>query len=206
MRQMYRLSLPRISSVILLSLLTFSLFACGYSFQGSGSVLPDDVKTVGIRRTENKTTEPGLSLRFTEKLRSRFERYGAVKIVDIDKDPDAILVTAIEKIDNRVRDVTGTNDIALELELIMTISAELVTRSGRVLYRNKALQALETFGSVSDVVVTSSSQFAQGNISGDTLSSLSSREVARGQQSQVIEDVMDEAARRLYLEAVAEDF
>ena len=191
---------------IALFLLLLCASACGYAFEGSGSVLPDDVKTIGIWKVRNKTTEPGLSIRFTEKLRSRFERYGALKIIDVEDDPDAILFTAIEQIDNRVRDVTGTNDIALELELIMTISAELITREGRVLYRNEALQALETFGSVSDVVVTTSSQFAQGNVSGETLSNLSSREVARGQQSRVIEDVMEEAARRLYLEAVAEDF
>ena len=182
------------------------IVGCGYGFQGSGSVLPEDVQTVAIRLAENNTTEPGLGLRFTEKLRSRFERYGAVKVVDPNEEADAELVTSIKQIENRVRDVTGATDIALELELIMTISAELRMDNGQVLYRNENLRAAETYGSVSDVVVTSSSQFAQGGIESDTLSTLGSREVSRGQQNQALEEVMEETARILYLDAVAADF
>ncbi len=184
----------------------FVISGCGYGFQGSGSVLPDDVKTISVRLAENNTTEPGLGLRFTEKLRSRFERYGAVKVVDPDQDADAELITSIKQVENRTRDVTGVTDIALELELTMTVRAELRMKNGQVLYRNENLRATETFGSVSDVVVTSSSQFAQGGIESGTLSTLGSREVSRGQQNQALEEVMEEAARVLYLDAVAADF
>ena len=181
------------------------VFACGYTFQGSGSILPADVKTVSIRLAENDTTVPGLGPRFTEKLRSRFERYGVVKVLDAGEEADAELITKIDNIDIRTRDVTGNADIALELELIMNVTAELRRRNGQILYRN-TVNANETFAGVSDVVVTSNSSFAQGGIGSQTLGSLGSREVSRGQQDQALEDVMDEAARKLYLDAVAAEF
>lgn len=191
---------------VLLLVLLSSLVSCGYSFQGSGSILPDDVKSIDIKVAENNTTETGLGVRFTEKLRSRFERYGAVEVVDPGEEADAELVTSILSVSNQVRDVTGSSDIALELEMILTIKAELKMRNGQILYRNDLLQVSESFGSVSDVVVTSSSQFSQGAIGAGTLSTLGSREVSRGQQNEAIEEALEEAARVLYLDAVAADF
>lgn len=190
--------------------LVVQITGCGYAFQGSGSVLPESVKTVAIRISENNTTEPGLGLRFTEKLRSRFERYGVVKVVEPDEDADAELITKINRIENRVRDVTGDTDIALELELYMSISAELRTRDGQVLYANDDLRVTESFAGVSDVVVTSSSAFAESGTNSSTLGSLGSsssdREVSRGQKDQALEEMMEESARKLYLDAVAEEF
>lgn len=182
------------------------LTGCGYSLQGSGSILPDDVQSIDIKVADNNTTETGLGVRFTEKLRSRFERYGAVRVVDPGEDADAELITSVLSVNNQVRDVTGRSDIALELELILTIRAELRMKNGQILYKNNLLQVSETFGSVSDVVVTSGSQFAQGNIGAGTLSTLGSREVSRGQQNEAIEEALEEAARVLYLDAVAADF
>jgi outer membrane lipopolysaccharide assembly protein LptE/RlpB len=179
---------------------------CGYAFQGSGTVLPDDVKTISIRPVENDTTTPGLGPRFGEKIRSRFERYGVVKVVDSTQDADAELITRITGINTRVRDVTSHTDIALEYEVYMTISAELRRRNGQILYLNRALITRGSYGGTSDVVVTSSSAFAQGDIGADTLGGLGSREVSRGQEEQTVENLMDESARKLYLDAVAEEF
>lgn len=184
----------------------FFVFGCGYTLQGSGSILPTDVRTVKIRMAENETTYPGLGPQFTEKLRSRFERYGTLKVVDPDEDADSELITKILSINTRVKSTTGDTDLALQMELYMTISAELKRKNGQILYRNTGLVAKETFASTSNVVVTSSSNFAQGGIGGDTLSSLGSREVSRGQEAEAVDSVMEESARRLYLDAVAADF
>lgn len=190
---------------LLLSLL-LALSACGYAFQGSGTVLPADIKTIAIRVAENQTTETGLGLNFTEKLQSRFERYGAVQVVDPDEDADAELITKILSIETSVQDVTSDTDIELEQDITLTIFAELRRSNGQVLYRNPQLKSRESFASVSDVVVTSSSSFAQGGISADTLGSLGSREVSRGQQAAVLDELLDESARQLYLDAVAAEF
>lgn len=203
---MHAAKLWRGSLLVSLGFLAVALFGCGYAFQGSGSVLPDDIETVAIRVSDNLTPISGLDLSFTEKLRSRFDRYGVVKIVEGSKDADAELLTKILSIATHVRDTTGDTDIALEQELIMTFSAELRRRNGQVLYRNKNILVIDSFAATSDVVVTSSSSFVQGGISADTLGNLGSREVSRGQAREASEDLMEEAARRIYLEAVAEEF
>ena len=179
---------------------------CGYTFQGSGTSLPPDVKTIYIRPAENDTTSPGLGPRFTEKLRSRFERYGAVKIVEAGQDSDAELVTRILSVTTRVRDTTSKTDVALEYEVYMSVSVELRRKTGQVLYKKPALISHQSFGGQSDVVVTSSSAFTQGQIGAETLGGLSSREVSRGQEDQAMESIMEESARKLYLDAIAAEF
>lgn len=183
-----------------------TLVGCGYTLQGSGSVLPQDIKSVYIPLADNETTEPGLGQRFTEVLRSRFDRYGVVKVVDRAQDADAILVAKIVNLDSRIRGVKGDTDTALESDLVMTISAELRRKNGQLLYRNGSLQASEEVAGVSDVVVTSSSSFAQGDVGASTLGALGDREVARGQEEQALDDLMEETSRKLYIEAVAADF
>ena len=180
--------------------------SCGYSFQGSGSILPPDIKTIAIPLAENDTTEPGLGQRFSESLRTRFDRYGAVKVIEEESEADAVLTARVVNIETNVSDTTSNTDIELESELVLTVSAELRRKSGQLLYRNAAMSISDSAAAVGDVVVTSSSQFAQSNIGSGTLDTLGSREVARGQGSQVIEDLLEEASRRIYLDAVAADF
>lgn len=182
------------------------LSACGYGFQGGGSVLPPDIKTVAIPRAENDTTYNGVDLQFTEALRSSFERYGVVNVVDREDRADAILDSRIVSIQTRTGSVTGRTDIELEQELIMTISASLKRRSGQLLWRDPQLMVRQSVASTSDVVVTSSSDFATGGIGAGTLGGLGSRELSRGQQDEALEDLVEEAARRVYLDAVAADF
>ncbi len=181
------------------------LIGCGYTLQGSGSVLPSDIKTLSIKIAENNTTEPGLGLQLTEKLRTRFERYGVVRVVDPGEDADANLATTITKVQTRVRNVTGASDISLEQDLYVEVLAELKRKNGQILYRN-TVGANSSFAGTSEVVVTGSSSFAQGDIGAQSLNSLGTREVSRGQQQQALDDVFDEVSRKLYLDAVAADF
>lgn len=200
------LRLPICLGLLGLSLSAFSLSSCGYAFQGSGSVLPQDVKTVAIPLSENNTTTPGLGQRFAEALRSRFDRYGAVKVVENESAADAILLSRIDDLETEVKDVTSRTDIEVESELVLKVSVELKKKNGQILYKNTGMSISDNSASIADTVVTSSSQFAQGGIAASTLNSLDTREVARGQRAQAVEDLLDEAARRVYLDAVAPDF
>lgn len=195
-----------ISGIISITfLVTLSISGCGYTFQGSGSVLPDDIKSISISRVENETTSSGLAAKFEEKLMSRFERYGVVKIVSAGEDADARLITRIKSLVTNVRETTG-DDIALELEASLVIDAELRRRNGQLLYKNPSLLVADTYGSVGDVVVTSSADFAQSGIGAGTLGTLGEREVSRGQEEQTLDSLLEEAARKLYLDAVAAEF
>ena len=193
-----------LATALLLSLL--SINGCGYRLIGSGTVLPPDVKKVAILPVDNQTSETGLSNELTESIRSNFERFGVVEVVDDPKEADAVLRTKVVKLDTRVRSVTGSSDVAVDYDLVMTLSGELKKRNGQVLWRNNNLRASESFASTSGVVVTSSSDFAQGGLSAGALGGLDSREVSRGQQREALTTVIEEISRLLYLDAVAPGF
>ena len=185
---------------------TLLLCGCGYAFQGSGSILPPDVKTVAVPLVENDTSEQGLDIQLTEALRSRFERYGAVKVITNPALADAVLTAKVVRLTNRVRNVTGSTDIALQMDLLMTVSATLKRKNGQILWRNDSVNAVASYANVSGLVVTSSTSFAQGGIGADTLSGLDSREVSRGQQAQVLADAVDSISQKIYADAVAAEF
>ena len=180
--------------------------ACGYHFQGSGTILPEDIKTVKVRPVANDTTIQGIGLELEESIRSTFDSFGVLTVVDENEPADAVAEARIINVERRVRNVTGATDIALEYDLVMTVQAELRRSSGQVLYRNTRLQASQSFASTSDVVVTSSSQFAQGGIGANSLTGLESNELARGQERVALNDVIEQVSRRFYIEAVAADF
>ena len=193
----------RIIQFVLICLLCAS---CGYTFQGSGSILPPDVQKINIPLAENLTSQPGVSLQFTEALRDRFERFGVVTIVDKMSEADAVLNAKVLDINQEARTVTASTEQALQYETVMTIAAELRRVSGPVLWRNPEMIVSKDFGSTSDVVVTSSSDFASSSLSAGDLGALDNREVSRGQEKQALEDLAEQAAQNIYNEAVAPDF
>ncbi len=193
-------------NLIVLTLLALLATGCGYTFQGSATSLPADVKSVFISPVSNFTTETGLSLEFTEALRARFERYGIVQVVDREDRADSILAVRVLSLRSRAQSVTGSTGLELQQQLTMLIAGELRTKGGQLLWKNDGLEVADTFGSVSNTVVTSSSSFAQGPLSSETLGSLESREVLRGQQREALGDLIEEAARKIYLESAGASF
>ena len=169
-------------------------------------MLPDDIKTISIAPVENKTTEPDLGIQLASSLEERFDRYGEVKVIGDINGADAVLEAVIEKIDTQAASVAGKSDLELESDTIITVSVQLKASDGRILYRNPSISISSSYANINKAVNTTSSAYAQSGISGDSLNSLSSRELSRGQQRQAIEDILDEIARRIYLESVAPDF
>jgi len=190
------------------SIILLFVTGCGYQFQGSGSILPTDVKTVAISQAENQTTEPGLALRFSEALRSRFERYGAVQVSSDEGNADAVLKTTIKDVGSRVRNTNGVSDQEVDQELVLTISGELKKRSGQILWKIDGLKVYQSFAGVSGVIVTRSAGFAGSDFSASQLGNLTNnnRELSRGQKQVALNAALDEAARQIYNDAVAEDF
>ena len=136
-------------------------------------------------------------------------------IVEDPSSADAVLKVKVTKVDTKTRNVTSSQkdpvpNVAVDQDLVMTVSAELRRKTGQLLYKNSNLTVSESFAGISSVVVTGSSSFAQGGLSAGSLTTLgqqaSSVAVAQGQQSEVLDDLVEEASRRLYLESVAADF
>jgi hypothetical protein len=75
-----------------------------------------------------------------------------------------------------------------------------------VLWRDNSISVSRAFGTTSGVVVTTSPEFASGNLGASDLGALSSREVSRSQEQDALRALAEEAAVQIYDSAVAPDF
>lgn len=195
-----------ISMRVLIVLCCVMWAGCGYTLKGSGSVLPPDVKTIYVAPAENNSTELGLSDVLTEALREEFDGYGVVSVVDRQSEADAVLKTKITTVKKATQAVRSVSNTAVQMNTTMNISAELRRTSGGILWRMADMKVSKSFGTDASVVVASSADFASGSISSSNLSSLSTREVARGQEKEVLRSLSEELARQVYAQAVSPDF
>jgi outer membrane lipopolysaccharide assembly protein LptE/RlpB len=191
-----------VMSIIVCLILT----SCGYTFQGSGSVLPPDVKRIAIPIVENSSTEAGLAVTMTEALRDRFERFGVVTIVEDVKDADAVLKARILKVVKDTRTTTSNTDTQLQLNSTLTLAGELRRIDGSLLWRNNGISVTKAYGTTKSVVVTSSAQFSAGNLSASDLGGLDDLQLGKGQEAIAIGQAIDDVASKVYDEAIAPDF
>jgi outer membrane lipopolysaccharide assembly protein LptE/RlpB len=198
------LSVVRASVLLLLTIV--SLVGCGYTFQGSGSVLPPDVKTVIIPLVENATTEANLTTLVTEALRDKFEQYGAVQVVDSYADADAVLSVKILKLKRSSGSTTARTDTAVQQESTLILSAELKRTSGMLLRRSSQLSVSQAYGITAGSVLTTSASFAAGGLNASDLAGIDNRELSRGQEQEALTGMAESAAKKIYDDFVAPDF
>lgn len=191
---------------LIILLICLFLNACGYTFQGGGSVLPKDVKNIYIPTAENNTSEVGLAQVVTEALRDRFDRYGVVFVVDKLSDADAMLKTKILNIKRDTSSSSAGTDVALQYNTQLILSAELKRVTGQALWQNGEVTAEKTFGTASNLVVTSSADFSDSPLTSSDLAQLDTRELSRGQEKDVLEDLAEAVALKVYNQAVLPDF
>ena len=189
----------------MLVLLTL-LAGCGYTFQGAGSVLPPDVKTIYIPQIENNTTESSLTNLLTEALRDQFDRYGAVSVVEDLNSADAVLKTKILGLKRAATTTNATTDTTLQQNTVMVVSAELRRVTGPLLWTNPKLSVSQSYGTTAGSVNTSSAAFAGGSVSAADVGSLSGRELSRGQEQEALNSMAEQVAKKVYEDAVMPDF
>ncbi|MEY4700798.1 MAG: hypothetical protein RL326_985 [Pseudomonadota bacterium] len=194
-----------VSSLIALILMTI-LTGCGYTFRGSGSALPPDVKAIYIPQVDNNSTKLGLATVLTDAIRDEFDSYGAISVVDNQNQADAVLKVTIVDVKETTSAVRANTNTSLQMQTTMFLTAELRRVTGAVLWRDNQIRVTQTFGADSSVVVTSSAAFAGGSISSGDLSGLSSREISRGQEASALNSLSETAARQMYDKAIAPDF
>jgi outer membrane lipopolysaccharide assembly protein LptE/RlpB len=190
----------------LLCILTVCISACGYTFRGSESALPPDVKKIYIPQASNGSTKLGLALVVTEALKDEFDSYGTISVVDSQNEADAVLKVNVVDVKETTSAVRSNNNTALQMQVTMLMTGELRRVTGPVLWRDNKILVTQTFGADSSVVVTSSVDFAGGSIGAQDLAGLSSREVSRGQEAGALRALSEQAARQMYDKAIAPDF
>jgi hypothetical protein len=102
--------------------------------------------------------------------------------------------------------VRARNNTALALETTLDLAAELRRSTGPVLWRSSDFRISKGFGTDPSSVVTSSTDFATGSLSSADLSNLTTRDIARGQEQEALNVIAEEAARKIYDQAVSPDF
>lgn len=182
------------------------LMGCGYTFRGSGSVLPPDVHTIYIPIVQNDSTKIGLGNLLTEALRDEFDSYGVVSVVDSVRGADATLTVEVLDVQESTGSVRSGTNTALQMDTVMFLRGELRRETGEILWRDPQIKVQQTYGADSSAVVTSSVGFAGGSISSADLGGLSSREISRGQEASALAGLVEEASREIYDKAVAPDF
>lgn len=182
------------------------LWGCGYTFQGSTTVLPPSVRKIYVAPVINGSSDARLSGLLTEALRDRFDRGGAVSVVDEVSDGDAILTVRLGGVRSGAVTSTSTTNQALQVNNTLVLSAELRRVSGQVLWSNPNLTVTNWSAATRSAVVTSSSEFASSGLVASDLVGLNDREVARSQQQSALSTLVEQVARKLYEEAVAPDF
>ena len=191
---------------LLFSVLLLALCACGYSFQGDISNLPQDIHTLYIPLVKNNSTTTSLSTQFTDILKREFSRYGKLKVLNEADLADAILNVTIDGIENSVSAVSGINDTEVESDISISVSAILKRRNGQKLWEVSQMSSADTYAASRQTVSLTGPQFMRGGIDAKAISTLTQREVARGQARETLERLMQDLARKIYLDAVASDF
>jgi hypothetical protein len=201
---MSRVLFKKIVSLIYLPLIF--LCSCGYAFQGDMSNLPSDIKTIYIPIVKNKTTTPALSSQFTDMIKREFNHYGTLRVIDDKDTADAILNVSIDEIYSRVSAASGLNDTEVESQIYIDVSADLRRRNGQIIWEADRLTGSDTYAATRSTVVMTAPEFMQSGINARALSTLTPREVARGQSRETLERLMKELAKTIYMDAVANDF
>lgn len=187
-------------------LLSLAIAGCGYSFQGSTTVLPASVRKIYIPAVKNNSTDARLGVLVTEALRDRFDRGGVITVVDSLEDADAVLGATIKRVENGAVTSTSTTNQALQFNNTIVISAELRRSTGQLLWNNPRLVVNRYSAATSGAVQTSTGDFASSGLSASDIDGLNDREVARSQQQSVYGPLVDQVARRVFEESVAPDF
>ncbi len=104
------------------SVIYFSLTGCAYKLSTNIEKLPGDVKSIQIPLFENKSTEPGVEIFFTNSLKNEALKSRAVKLVNEESQAEAVLQGKITSIDvvNSESIIESKNSQYLPKENILT--------------------------------------------------------------------------------------
>lgn len=179
---------------------------CGYGFQGSGSVLPVDVRKIYIADVINKSSDPYIANTLTEALKEQFEEYGVVQVVSSSEEADASLRVKVQQLRSQSKSSVAAGDVAQELNITVTLSGDLQQKNGTLLWKNPAMSYTKSFGNTTGSVVTSSAQFATSGLGSGDLGLLNQRELSRSQERLALQQVAEDVAKTIYDQAVSPDF
>jgi outer membrane lipopolysaccharide assembly protein LptE/RlpB len=126
--------LRRFSEILLLCLL-FS--GCGYHFQGTGTGLAPEIRSVAIPIFANRTLQTGIETEVTRALVDRFTSARRLEVTGRST-ADALLTGTVRSLDNYPVALSGSIQAATQYRLTVVLEMTLVQQqNGKVLWKGE---------------------------------------------------------------------
>jgi outer membrane lipopolysaccharide assembly protein LptE/RlpB len=135
---------------IITAIVAVMLSACGYQFEGGG-YLADDVKRVYVDGFENKSSETGAGIAFTNALIEEIIRISDTRVVDKDQ-AEFIIQAQVNSITFSVLS-RSTTDAVTERRASASVDLKILDKDNEIVWSVKDFTIREDY-SVSDDVVT----------------------------------------------------
>ncbi len=116
--------------------------SCGYQFEGGG-YLKDDVKRVAVRAFENKSSEIGAGITFTNSLIKEIIEKTDTKVVD-EAQATAVLKGKINAITFSTLSRSSTESV-IERSVSARIDLKLIDEGGKVIWSVKDFSSTEEY-------------------------------------------------------------
>ena len=169
--------------------------ACGYRFVGSGTGLPDDVRTVYLERFLNRTRVTGLEHGVGRALRREFAGAERPRVVDRFEDADAVLSGVIRHYGTRNLSVDRV-DRVLQSEARLDAEVTLRRRSSRdVLWPRQVVRLREVYAGARGAVVPGSGEFLRDTLDTGDVGRLSDAVIAESARMAARERLLLRLAR-----------
>lgn len=129
------------------SILFFSVGACGYHFQGGG-YLNNDIRKIAVEAFENKSSESGAGMAFTNALAEQIVQKTYTKVVDGRSD-----VLRIKGVIQSIRFSElsrETTESVVERTVTTVVDLKIVDADGEIVWAVKSLTTSDSY-EVSDV-------------------------------------------------------
>ncbi len=116
----------------------FLLSGCGYHFQGAGTGLPPEIRTIAIPMFGNRTLETGVETEVTRALTAKFVSAARLQVTE-KASADALLTGTVQGIENYPIGVSGgTIQSATQYRFAVTVAMTLSQPStGKVLWKGQ---------------------------------------------------------------------
>ena len=197
-------AISRFGVVLVALAVSASASACGYGFAGTGSRLPDEVRTVSLGPIANRTREVGLEKLFLEALEDEVSIRGRLDIAPRGEG-DAVLTGSLVHYETRPV-AFNSRDEALLYQAVLTVDLELRRRAdSKLLWQTRNYRATEDYSAVPGVVVTSSSRFQKQTLNPGDLGLFTDIQLSEGQRREANERLLENLVRETYNQMM-EDF
>jgi outer membrane lipopolysaccharide assembly protein LptE/RlpB len=139
-------------------LLTLLLNGCGYHLVGTGSTLPEHLKTISISVFTNSSSQPEIHRQLTSAIINSFVKDGRIKII---KKSEADMVMSGNLFHYELKTVSfNSNNFATGYIVKLGVDIEVVEKNNNKSYLKESLKTEWNYKATADIVNTESARLA----------------------------------------------